>query len=1348
MEEGLAHRNVVDVSKDDQGFLWIATLNDIQRYDGYEFKTFPLPKHQEYRLDVDIISQTNDGWLYFIALNPTARHYTLIFLHPITGETATIEEKLGKHLAEQLDVLLNDVAYYYTGSHRIKNRVYFSSSKEVVVVDFAEGIQKFSYPAEHQEEFTNNHVHAIRLIDSKGNFWITKSPELELYKFTPESGVLELVEDENIGKRIFEWNDEVYLIDVNNSNDTRIPKLKKYHPSGRVEEILEFPKGWICHEFTNGKLWCKTESGWKILDLSGKLIQELDKADYGPELFGRMDYKKIHTDELGKTYLNSLHGFNIIEFKKNPFTHYFSKKKDVELPINNAARGIHVQGDTIVVSFEFGGLVLFDKNAPDDYQIMDDQKLINGKLTGYSARPVLRDSKGNYWLNHMDNHLQSKWSPNFSKLEKIKKPTTSDNQYDASWAIWEDENACIWSAYLMGFRKTCQEDSIQTSYLYKDMGIGTEVNEFIIYQFIQREDGLVWICSENGLYLFDKDRVRIIEEYSKRKEGEYYLPENNIFHMHIDADGNRWMGTRTGLLFWNVSTGEKRLFNRNDGLINNVIYAVYEDNDNRLWLSSDYGIMSFNKETFDVRTYSTKEGISHQEFNRISHFKAEDGTIYFGGLNGVNAFHPDQFTNQEKKQYKLHISECLLFDGQTEKEINIIQEVLETETITFRPSDRYFKLKFTQLNFEDRYESLYAWKIDGVYDEWNYEKENALQFGALPYGHHTLIIKGQSASGGWSPNELQIQIRVLKPFYLQSWFLLLSVASIAGAIFMFFRSRTRRLRKAKENLEKEVFRATAQIQKDKQLIEEQAEELKQLDKVKSRFFANVSHELRTPLTLILGPIGSAMKSGTLDTRNMGLMKKASRSGRELLKLVGSILDLSKMDSGKIEVHEQAEFLFPLMDRMVNSFESHAQSKGITFNFEYSARKDLQVMLDRNKIEVVINNLLSNACKFTPDKGTITTTISEDRDILLIRVKDTGRGIHPKDQAHVFDRFYQSQLADAPTEGGTGIGLALSYEFVQMMGGNISLESEFGNGTTFTVGIPKKETDTLIMSEKEKDYFFTKTPNLPEEVEKDTTQLQPSQFEDRPTILVTEDNYSLRDYIVTILSPFYNVRTAENGLKALEELQQNKDIQLIMSDIMMPEMDGFQLLEMLKSKGDYRHIPVVMLTARADIKDKLKALRIGVDDYLLKPFEEEELLVRIENLLHNYQERVNFHKEEKSENGKISIPSISEEDMEWLGNLEQFLQAHISNSSYSITQLSFDMAISERQLRRRLKQLTGLTPVQYFLEIRLGKAREYLEEKKFKTVAQTAFAVGFQAPRAFSRSFNQKFGKSPSFYINS
>lgn len=548
------------------------------------------------------------------------------------------------------------------------------------------------------------------------------------------------------------------------------------------------------------------------------------------------------------------------------------------------------------------------------------------------------------------------------------------------------------------------------------------------------------------------------------------------------------------------------------------------------------------------------------------------------------------------------------------------------------------------------------------------------------------------------------------------------------------------------------------------LVEQQRAELQHLDEMKSRFFANVSHELRTPLTLILGPIASALKSGELGNRNFTLLKKAQQSGHDLLKLVSEILDLSKLESGKLELRTEKTMLLPFVRRVVSQFESHAEMRHLQLTLAFSPEKSLQILTDPAKLENILNNLLSNAIKFTPPEGSVAVSVEDLGHSLRFAVADTGCGIHPDDLPRIFDRFYQTSQPNAAAEGGTGIGLALCRELVELFGGRIWAESPADGrpnpGSVFRFEIPKKEVFGMAELPTEP----SETTDIPHEaapIASVAARAAAMNLEKRATVLIVEDNPSLREYIQFLLSEKYRVVTAENGQEALGFLRhdgQGAPIprpsslipDLIVSDLMMPLMDGYQLLENLKSDSRLRQIPVVMLTARADVRDKLKALRIGVDDYLLKPFDEEELLARVENLLANARNKAAFAQptQPESEEPEAAPPpanDISEADALWLQTLENTVQQHLTEREFGVERMGAAMNISARQLQRNLQRLTGLSPGQYLREARLQHARQMLESGKSASVKSIALTVGWTDVEYFAQQFRQRFGKLPSEY---
>ncbi|MCB0609403.1 MAG: response regulator [Lewinella sp.] len=548
-------------------------------------------------------------------------------------------------------------------------------------------------------------------------------------------------------------------------------------------------------------------------------------------------------------------------------------------------------------------------------------------------------------------------------------------------------------------------------------------------------------------------------------------------------------------------------------------------------------------------------------------------------------------------------------------------------------------------------------------------------------------------------------------------------------------------------------KARHQLARQNETILQQTEALKSLEQLKSRFFANVSHELRTPLTLMLGPVGSLLKRGHWQEADLNLLQIVRRNGDHLLKLVNEILDLSKLETGRLEVVETPVNFYRFLQPIVAQFSSFNDSEPFKLLFNYQADTGLRLRLDTGKFEKIAYNFLSNATKFTPAGGVIELRVEDMGDQLLIRVSDTGPGIHPDDLPYIFDRFYQSRQPGVQAQGGTGIGLSLCRELAGLLEGEVWAESVYGSGSTFYFRFPKREATgnaTLHNEPEEAPGLPTESPSYPKEPEllPGPNRQSRSSNGKEPAILIVEDNPDLRKYMESVLAPIYRVRTADNGKAALQLLLEpgSEPVDLIISDLMMPVMDGFQLLETVKSKDRLRHIPFIMLTARADIRVKLRALRIGVDDYLTKPFQEEELLARIENLLHNYRERLAlFSAADQLQKPDIAIhkPVISKVDAEWLETVEQLFLTQMADGSLNMDFTAGKLNLSTRHFSRRLKQLTGMTPNHYLQEMRLQKACELLQAGRYATVKEVCYAVGFNDTRYFSDLFEKRFGARPS-----
>jgi signal transduction histidine kinase/DNA-binding response OmpR family regulator len=523
---------------------------------------------------------------------------------------------------------------------------------------------------------------------------------------------------------------------------------------------------------------------------------------------------------------------------------------------------------------------------------------------------------------------------------------------------------------------------------------------------------------------------------------------------------------------------------------------------------------------------------------------------------------------------------------------------------------------------------------------------------------------------------------------------------------------------------------------------EYAERLKSLDLAKSNFYSNINHEIRTPLTLILGPIKSLLKDDQLDEKHVKLLKKAHQSSEHLRQLVNNVLDLKKAEEGKSVLAQNEVDLYFYFENHLSQFDYLANQEKLTFVYEINIPRGVTVKLDSEKCRQIIFNLLSNAFKFNHEGGEVFVSVTCSDSICKILVKDSGIGISEEERILVFDRFYQAKVKSEKGMPGTGIGLALCMEYVKLMNGEISLESELGKGSVFTVLLPLESINEDSVSLPKESIGEDKNQLTFQEQEEENVENKT-----RKKVLVVEDNSGLRDYIEFILEELYTIDTVKNGKEALDFLNSKESTELpdlIISDLMMPEMDGYELLKQLKSSENFRHLPVVILTARTELDEKLSLLRIGVDDYLTKPFEEEELVLRVKNLFKNQDLRRAAPGVESENNEEKKL--FSDEDLEWLKRMEEFVKSNLSDKTFSVSFIASEFAMSESTLLRQLKKLTGLSTHQYLQEVRLTEARKLFENRTYTSVSKVADLVGYSDHRTFSRSFKNRFGKLPTDFL--
>lgn len=1355
VEDGLSDRNVNITFQDRQGFIWFGTRYGLNRFDGHSFKVISKEKNGLESNIVAHIIEDNEGWLWVFPNVEREKIAQISFVHTKTLEVQTIQQRFGNDFPIDLKELTNVI--------QGKNQSILLSG-EGKIIEYKSGQFHQKYETDKYLKITDytasdkilgiiqsglNSFHYFEL-DKTFKSYNIKLPNINFDEFF----AIESTTDDYWVYR----NADLYK----KINKDKWEKINFSDFLTTTSIHASFASG-VYFQRNQNLYWYKDQKTLLVFRPYEGVIIDLNKKY--PEITKKYIIN-IFFDSKDNAWIVTESGIYKIRITQNKFTNYLSQPfKDYDLITAFSSRALFVSDTLLYANSNFAKSKIINLNTKVD------NTLILPLLYQKNSQPfdnIYYQSNLKIGDNQFYNGYEHLVYYENNKSQKVYTWKNVD-KYPMIWWIHQDNSQKIWLGTLNQGIGLIDKDSLSLYNAYNDFD---PLSRSSVYHFLNWDDDHLLIASTSGVYILNKNKG-IIQRFWDNDKVATKIPHDIIHHIHRDKINlNKvWLATGGGgLISFELSNDLMKIqdveqYTIVDGLSNNVIYAVYEDDYDNLWIPSDYGIIRFNKKTKKSKAFTIEDGLPFNEFNRISHYQTDDGQLYFGTMNGVTTFHPKDILDIENDlNIPLRITNFQQFDGTENRLKNLTTELINTSKITLNPSDKFFNLEFALLEYKDAGQVKYSYQIEGQSDEWTYLDNNKLRISGLPYDNFILKIRAQGTSGQFSSNVLNIPIRVKRPFYLQWWFIILCVVLAALGIYYWYQQRTKALKERQKELEETVEKRTAQIQKDKNTIEKQAEELRSLDAAKSRFFANVSHELRTPLTLILAPIENSLKRNRLENRDFTNLQMAKNNGQLLLKMVNEILDLSKLEAGKLSLNETVFNGFQHFNNIVENFIPVANEKQIDYQFNFEGNESTLVKLDKQKLQVILINLLSNAFKFTPNNGKISVDIQLNNN-LSIEVKDSGRGIHSDDLKFIFDRFYQTKNKQAAAEGGTGIGLALVKELIDLMQGSVKVESELSKGTTFAIVIPNITTvnqlnSTKIESINNKELFIHAQTNLTQKtnavylksINKEITSL-----ENRATLLLVEDNHDLRQFVASLLTNSYEVITAENGAIGWEKLQSNS-VDLILSDVMMPVLDGYGLLKKVKTSKNYHQTPMVMLTAKASIDDKLNALRIGVDDYLTKPFIEEELLVRIQNLLQNAavrkatffeiaqeEEKINTESTEIIKQPKFekTVAIISTEQQEWLNKLEGMILKNIEKLNYTVDDLAMDMEISKRQLHRNIKQYIGLTPNKYIRTIRLTKARQLLENKEVDSVKGAAYSVGFRDVTYFSKLFKHEFGIIPS-----
>lgn len=1334
-ENGLAHREVNAIIQDRQGFMWFGTKFGLSRFDGKTFTTF-TKEHNGLDFD-DIRSFAQDAGGNLWLMGPGGQNNITIF-NPLTNKATSFASKFAGELPSES---LNDLGGL---SNNDNGTVFLTNYRTATLVSYhpASGLRSVPVP-----QFKTLGVFRAT---AHNTVWAI-ADEHQLVELTADGRILHQFshrQNELISWHLGQRNAGIeFFYSIHNPTKKAVQRefysideraRRQQWPSAMLDAMVRY-MGPVCYPIDrSGLIW----DGISLRDSTNGTRLTIADQTSGETIENRSFYR----DRNGLLWLGT--SFGIYQVKLTP--NYFHRL--LYEPTNKgrqvaAIRGITVLGDQVFANLEkFGSYVVPRQGGIPE-------KLYGNSVFVYG---LAQDRLGKLYAGDVNQIVR--YEPLSRGVTRIPLPTGSEG-----WSFYPLDT----NRWLVGTQRGLRliDAKNRQSTLFSQYNQFAELAQGHVLHIGSDRQGAVWICATTGLYRIDSAKG-VTARYWSGGKGEFYLPADSYQHFYQRTDGTYWLATaNAGLIRWDKQHNQHRQFKRSEGLSNDNIYAVYSDRRGYLWLSSDYGIMQFDPVHLSARTYFVQDGITHNEFNRVAHTQDKAGRIYFGGLNGITWFDPRDFEREKSSaQLSIRLVSFRQLDKASNRLIDKTAELSQRHQIVIRPGDQTSVLDFALLNFADAEKNVYAYQFKGLDNEWTQQSESSLRLGNLPYGTYQLLIKGQAANGQWSANVLSLEVVVERPFYLQIWFLMLSALLTIAGIWGWLKWRIWNHQHEQLRLQSEIRQATARIEQDKELIEQQAQTLHQLNETKSRFFANISHEFRTPLTVILGMAAELQQENTPE-KGLGVWRAGrliERNGSNLLRLINQILDLSRLEAGEMHVQPIRADLIQFTRYVAESFQTMAALKGVALHF-HADRQTLEIDFDKDKLQDILSNLLTNAIKFTPTNGRIdlelvTRQANESLDRqgyyeaitpirhpeeswLSIRVRDTGSGIEPDTLPKIFDRFFQrsaSVVVGQPVSevGGTGIGLSLVRELVQLMQGGLAVRSLPGQGTEFIIQLRQTRNAPLVslpVTDSEMG-----SPN-----ERDEMEPTEEASNEKPVLLLVEDNEDVAHYIISCIQTEYRVIRVEDGQKGID-LAIDSVPDLILSDVMMPEKDGFQVCDTLKNDPRTSHIPIVLLTARAAFSDRIAGLRRGADAYLTKPFQREELVVVLRNLLRNRRLlQARYSQLALQPTPAELLPASDNDSLEdqFLHRLRATLEPQLDHPDFSIEALCQQIGMSRTSLHLKMVALTGMSITRYVRSLRLNKAKELLINSDLN-VSEVAYAVGFQDPKYFSRVFSEESGISP------
>lgn len=1035
----------------------------------------------------------------------------------------------------------------------------------------------------------------------------------------------------------------------------------------------------------NGQIWIATDhKGLFLYDKSTSSLINITSNSLSPTSIASNYVSSILVDNTGTLWVGYIK--NGISFFNESFQNFINVQND---QCRNISRIVELRNGNILLGTDGDGVYLTNYRT---------NAVIKLPIPNTAITALFEDNKGQIWIGTYQYGLYCFYHNKLKHFTTTNSNLSSDN----IWGIVEDKYENLWIGTLGGkiHKYNINDNKNYFETPFKD----TRSVSGMFYD----GDKTIYAATGYGLTIIDIDK-NTNQVFLGNKKGNQQLNQLQISIVYKDSRNHLWIGTNAGLTIWDLKKDSLSYFDISDGLSGNIIRGIAEDNSHNIWVTTSKGlsvIMLDNNNRIRIcRNFSIRDGIKNDYFNNNAICKLKNGNILAGTTDGYTIINPLKVAVRKEPSARVYLTKLIVantvinVDSVYNGHVILNKSIESMSELNLKYNDRLVTLEFTTVDLINADKVKYRYKIDGFTNQWVTTKRNEIVITSLPTGKYRLLIEACNSEGIWNNEAKVLLINVAPPFYYSSWAIMLYIlVALAIVLFLIYRGQRRHQMKLEQ----------------------------QINEMKLRFFTNISHDLRTPLTLIITPLQTLLKDITDDS----LKKKLEvmfKNAQQLLSLINSLLDFRKLDVGAEVLHLKPGNIFDLVREIYSSFAVYATERKINFILNNS-HENLWVKYDQDKMYKSIVNLLSNAFKYTPNGGIIKLNLFIDETDVCISVSDNGIGISNEDKELVFNRLYQASNNSRKT--GSGIGLHIVSEYIKLHKGSIDIIDNKPSGCIFTLRFPLIET-TAVKVTSEDEYVEEYQDPQHEEI-----------YPQMPVLLFVDDNQDLCEFIHDNLMNDYSVLIANDGQEALAFLTQN-DVNIIVSDIMMPVMDGIELCRQIKTNIEWSHIPVILLTAKTADEHKIEGLEIGADDYVTKPFNLDILKLRILKFIEwSLKSHKTFRQKLDVNPHEITITTLDEKLIE---KAISIVEKHISDTEFSVEILGEALGLSRGHLYRKLMAITGKGPAEFIRLVRLKRGKQLLEKSQLP-ISQIAYQVGFNSPKRFTKQFREEFGMSPSEFI--